>query len=106
MLQLEAFQFATSADRSFGSGGGGPGAHHQPTGCHDTRHTDQLQGFEVLAEHEQPGEGGNSRCEAQQDSEDVGGQSPQGDELQRVGQDRGQHGDDGASPERAGGPQC
>ncbi len=47
-----------------------------------------LQRVELLAQHDQPRQGGHGRLEREQDPEDAGGEAAQGEQLQRVRQQR------------------
>ena len=53
----------------------------------------ELDRCEPLAEHEEPGERSDGGLEAEQDPEDAGAEPAQREQLEGVGQDRGEHGD-------------
>ena len=80
------------------------GAEDDEAGRDDAGHSGQLRRRQHLRQHDEPGEGRDGRLEAEQDAEHVGSQVSQGDELEGVGQHRGQDRDPETEPDGVGRP--
>ena len=81
------------------------GAHDQGAGRDDQGHADELLWCQALVQYEQASQRRGRGFEGEQDSEDSSAEPPQGDQLQRVGQYRGEQGDPQALGDHDGGPQ-